>query len=331
MKKKSIILLLALALLLSLAGCGFDTYFYLFTDIVDSAGNSFRDTEDTWQIFGKEDVLSEIDVVEAPLGVDKATAQSEGGLYILLEDGSYWPLQRAEKTANSYDDDENFVMTSIYTEDIPVLHSGDKLVIFSEDSIRELVIFPVIDDGYTIPLNFESYPDYYYEEQTVSVFKFSGDYIVDEALDTQAKSLFAAGFVYRGRSEIEIEDYGFENFFNDRVIDSHSFCSQPTDSSFGVGCWKRGIMFADMEKNENVTISFYQGTQYVEHTLTADLHYFAYDGCEKNGVYSGETPEIMLTKEGYAEVDVSALSNGYYVLQQDKILLNLYYVFEIDR
>lgn len=323
MKKVHVLFVLFLLMLVITCGCSKKKEVSYF-----SSGNSEAVSV---LISDRDDVLPDIEVVEAPLGVDKATAQSEGGLYILLENGSYWPLQRAEKTANGYDEDDNFVMTSIYTEDIPVLHDGDKLVMFSEDGISEIVVFSVLDDGYTLPLNFESYPNYGYEEQDVSVFEFTGLFIVDEALDTQARALYAAGYPERHGGEIEIENYGYENFFNDRVIDSNIFCSQPTDWAGGDGCWLRGMLFADMEKEEEVTISFYQGTQYVEHTMTADLHYFAYDGCEKNGEYSGEYPEIILTKEGYAEVDISTLSNGYYVLRQSGMLFTPYYVFEVDR
>lgn len=266
----------------------------------------------------------------APNWMSKELAQGEGGLYIQLEDGCYWPLQCAEKTSSGYDSDANFVMTSIYTEEIPVLGELDKLVIFSENEIDEIVVFPVQKDGYTVPLNFESYPNYYYEEQSVSVFDFEGGlFIVDEALDTQARALYAVGFPMGERCAIEIENNGYDNFYNDCVIDSHTYCSMPTESAFGDGCWSRGVMFADMEKEDDVTISFYQGTQYVEHTMTADLHYFAYDGCLKDEGYSGDYPDITLTKEGYAEIDTSTLSNGYYVLQQSGFVMQ-YYVFKVE-
>ena len=67
--------------------------------------------------------------------------------------------------------------------------------------------------------------------------------------------------------------------------------------------------FVPLPKGEAVTLSWYKGTEYQERVKTADYQYYGYDGKNLQKIQG------VLTKDGYAEYDLSAVPNGLYWIQ----------------
>lgn len=261
-------------------------------------------------------------------GMTKDSAQAEGGVYILRSDGYYYSLQRAASVGNDYSND-NLVVTAAYHENIPTLSRDDKLVYFSTSTLLDLFCYPVMKSGYTIPLSFSSYYQYNYayekyDQHEVSVPSFGGTFeSVDSVLNSELNRLYNSGFP-SGKQEIDILGEDFKSFFESHVFDATDYCTNGA-------CWGSDYIFADLPKNENITISWFVGTQYNECELVANIHYFVFDGCDNGGKHSVDPVELEFTQDGYAIIDISSLPSGYYVLSQKIPLFDEHdtFLFEI--
>lgn len=75
-----------------------------------------------------------------------------------------------------------------------------------------------------------------------------------------------------------------------------------------------------MDKGTSAHVVYYEGTAYGEANITADYFYLVLDSEWYEGFgntyYDPVVTElpISLTKEGYAEVDISSLTPGYYAV-----------------
>lgn len=261
-------------------------------------------------------------------GVSKESAQSTGGIYILRSDGYYYSLQHAASVGNDYSND-NLVVTAANHENIPTLSRDDKLVFFSENTLPELHCYPVLKSGYTIPISFGLYYNYNYaydkdDQHEVYVTNFGGTFEpVDSVLISEVNRLYNCGFP-ENNQEIEIVGEDFKTFFETYVFDACEYCANGA-------CWGSDYIFADLPQNKEISISWYVGTQYNECDLTANIHYFVFDGCDNGGRHSVDPIELQLTQDGYAILDTDSLSSGQYILHQKIPLFDEYYsfVFEI--
>lgn len=130
-----------------------------------------------------------------------------------------------------------------------------------------------------------------------------------------------------------------EVFFGS-CISSNKFCSTPTDSVIGDGCYSTDdYIWANLKKNEEVVFSYHEGSAYKENTVLADIKYYGFDGCKKDvdggEEYTGNKMAASLSEKPYAELDTSSLENGIYVIPvtDDGIIYpNLKrFIFEVKR
>lgn len=168
---------------------------------------------------------------------------------------------------------------------VPSLNQGDELAIICSTTEYPVRIYPVVEDGYTIPVTFREDGIQNWGEYTLK-----GQIIND---------------VIKDASDVNGEPYG--DFFRTHAINTvDAFLSQSPDD---VVSYSTDDHIIRAQKGEAFTLGYYEGTAYQTRTYYADYHYFAYDYMQKH-----EYP-ITLTQEGYGILDVSELANGFYLVQ----------------
>lgn len=165
---------------------------------------------------------------------------------------------------------------------IPTLSEGDELTIVCSNAENPVLLCPIVEDGYTIPVIFR--------EDGILIW---GDY--EQGIQAIEEVI---------RDAADVNDQPYEDFFNTNVVNTveEFFSESPTTYST-----KDHLL--RMQKGDTATVGYYEGTSYIANTYSADYHYFAYDYPQKK-----EYP-ITLTKEGYGVIDVSDLPNGFYLVQ----------------
>lgn len=98
-----------------------------------------------------------------PVGaMDRFAAAEQGGVFVKIGEELYFPAVWVNaNNMDEYYSEPNVVFAA--EEDaqiIPTVNAECQLVIFSEQSIKQVAAFPVLQDGYTIPISFRGYDDY---------------------------------------------------------------------------------------------------------------------------------------------------------------------------
>ncbi len=276
-----------------------------------------------------KNVKNEINVTEEKnKGLSYSEAKDQGGFFVMKSENSFVPLQEDMLFFNphpaTYND--NIFFTDVENEKIPKVEESQKIVLFSNKSIKEEYWFvSVEDEGYTIPFEFFLRSGEVYIKDLE--FKQNSNYD-----DYQVKNIRLGYTGYtnkRFERPIDVinnktaeESYNSDIVFPSIVCPNAKYCN---DTS----------VFECTEYMESVSIAFYAGTNYCEETFYADLKYYVFDGCEKTNIksiytekyYSGTAITPEFTKEGYVVLDTSSLHNGKYVIAN----LNNRVIFEISR
>ena len=128
--------------------------------------------------------------------------------------------------------------------------------------------------------------------------------------------------------EVEsISGMGYAEFFNNNTFHSNKFCSKETDSVIGDGCYGTDDkILMKAPKGKEIEFSYHQGTAYQNDIIPANIKYYAFDGCKKDcdyGTfqedYTGVRMEVSLTYKSYAELDITDLESGFYIVPLDSL------------
>lgn len=236
----------------------------------------------------------------------KEEAQSNNGLYILKDNSDYYPAPEGEDPDQVFGDNPGIRPYNLLfleaDSNIPVLDSssGDKLVLFTSEEINTSeprTIFPVVQSGYTIPvcyINFENEWSNRLEETTPDTI----DHVSVKDMDsTQIASL-------------------------PNVVESYSFCKNP--ARYVPECNKQncGCAIFNFDSNKEIPIGYYNGSSYKETSFQSNIRYFAFDACAeeinaaKLGDFRGKKESISLTQDGYAVINTSDLTPGFYIARE---------------
>lgn len=235
----------------------------------------------------------------------KEEAQSNNGLYILKDDNAYYPAPEGEKPEQVFDtyfnSSYNFLFINA-NSNIPVLDSsnGDKLILFTSEEINTSeprTIFPVVQNGYTIP---------------VCYLNFSNEW--SDRLDGTTPDTI---------DHISVKDMNSSQIASlPNVVESSSFCKNP--ASHVPECNKRGAGCAifNFDSNKEIPIGYYNGSSYEETSFQSNIRYFAFDACAQAtnavefGDFRGKKESISLTQDGYAVINASDLTPGFYIARE---------------
>ena len=160
-------------------------------------------------------------------------------------------------------------------------------------------IFPVVQSGYTIPvcyINFENEWSNRLEETT------------PDTID-----------------HVSVRRYGFHT---NRITtkcqsESYSFCKNP--ARYVPECNKQncGCAIFNFDSNKEIPIGYYNGSSYKETSFQSDIRYCAFDACAeeinaaKLGDFRGKRrSSISLTQDGYAVINTSDLTPGFYIARE---------------
>lgn len=255
---------------------------------------------------------------ENAISVSESEAKENGGFYILSND-LFYPLQKGGNTANGYDTNNNLLFSDEDTEFIPELKKGEKLVLFSDDDVADhYMAIPVIETGFTIPAEFSEPTDQWGNTSC----KVIGETFKIETYGQKTEE--------RSMKKLEAESINgasYAEFFNNNTFHSNKFCSKETDSVIGDGCYSTDDkILMKAPKDKEIEFSYYQGTAYETEIVSANVKYYAFDGCKKDcdyGTfqedYTGIKMSVSLTDKSYAELDTSNLESGFYVVPLDSL------------
>lgn len=225
-----------------------------------------------------------------------------GAYYVKKADGTFYSLLPSMKTTHN---SRCLLLEDSQKNNIPALSrsSGDSLILFSDsNNLNTLFLCSVGESGYTLPISFGIYgfhAPYAYH----NVYKnfvsttFDSDtlkILYDLDVTTGLTSLHNATLDGMSYDEISVLPDAIQD-------DSLSY-------------------IVSLDKGTSAHIEYYEGTTYGEADVTADYFYLVlnsewYDGIgdEYYEPIITELP-ISLTKEGYAEVDISSITPGYYAV-----------------
>jgi hypothetical protein len=296
--KKLVYFIIIFAMLLSIASCGHK---------ID--GSSVEDMDPS-----ENDVIED----ENMIAVSESEAKENGGFYI-LSDNLFYPLQKGGNIGNLSQTNNNLLFTDENSEFIPKLKKGEKLVLFSDDDVADhYMALPVIEIGFTIPAYFSEPTDQWGNTSC----KVIGQTVKIENYVQQAEE--------QSMEKLEVESIsgmGYAEFFNNNTFHSNKFCSKETDSVIGDGCYGTDDkILMKAPKGKEIEFSYHQGTAYQNNIIPANIKYYAFDGCKKDcdyGTfqedYTGVRMEVSLTDKSYAELDITDLESGFYIVPLDSL------------
>lgn len=257
----------------------------------------------------------------------KDEAQSNTGIYILKDGNAYYPAPEGEKPEQVFGDNGwirpyNFLFLSA-DSDIPILDpsNGDKLVLFTFEEINTSeprTIFPVVQNGYTIPVCYINFKNEWSNRLKGTTPDTIDQISVKDMDSSQIASL-------------------------PNVVESYSFCKIPARHTPECGQQDSGCAIFSFDSNKEVPIGYYNGSSYEETSFQSNILYFAFDACADYGLtygdFRGKKESISLTQDGYAIIDTSDLTPGFYIAREkdDKELSDVVkrgdggvgYVFEV--
>lgn len=181
--------------------------------------------------------------------------------------------------------------------------SGDSLILFSDSNyLNTVYLCTVTESGYTLPLSFGMYgfsASYAYSNISKN---FEGIALDPNTLEVLPDSYTSTGLYSLHNGTLDGMSYdeigALPNAIQDDVLS----------------------YIVSLDKGTSAHVEYYEGTAYGEANITADYFYLVLDSEWYEGFgntyYDPVVTElpISLTKEGYAEVDISSLTPGYYAV-----------------
>lgn len=225
-----------------------------------------------------------------------------GAYYVKKADNAFYSLL---PTMSSSSESRVILINDQQENNIPTISrgSGDSLILFSDSNyLNTVYLCSATESGYTLPLSLGMYgfsSPYAYSHiskdyESTALAPDSIEVLPDSYTSTGLYSLHNA--TLDGMSYDEIR--ALPNAIQD---DSLSY-------------------IISLDKGTSAHIEHYEGTDYGEANITADYFYWVLDsewyeglGTEYYEPIVTELP-ISLTKEGYAEVDISSLTPNYYAV-----------------
>lgn len=238
------------------------------------------------------------------IAVSEETAKEKEGIYV-LSDGMFYPLQECIEDrirgyfVMNYDMPCTMHLTFSYPtiESIPYLCKNDKLVLFSYSDLEEdcCRIGKVSKQGYTIPVEFDD------SNSDVKGKEFS--FIEFGAEET---SLYDANTTkVTGSSIYDIEDINGMTY--NQFHKKHALKKSCSKEKWV--CRSDYEEFVDLEYDEEVTFTYRQGSGLEKESMRADIKYYWYD------MDNARARKIELSDKPYAEIDISDLDKGTYVIR----------------
>ena len=204
----------------------------------------------------------------------------ENGIYVMSDKGDcYVPNTQhqnfKDNTIVTSADPSRVVFSVKGNNEIPTLYSDDKLIMYSSDEIPDsLNVEKFSPTGWTLGI-------YGLTESTNGGYKITKDCLVPESNAYEVLSS-----VLTKSNEVTL--YSIDNKVLDEKFD-----------------FTRAGSFPAMEKGEKHTLGVYAGTYYADIVIQADTKLWA-------SQITSTTAGYKRTKDGYAEILIGNLEDGYY-------------------
>ena len=238
------------------------------------------------------------------IAVSDETASDKGGFFVMADD-TFYPLQECGDPSKVFYNEvnlEHMVFTYNYTESIPALCDGDKLVLFTEDGLDEAYcsVAKVQKQGYTIPV--------YFSDPADGGSGAYGKHFIFPVFDSESEEIDET---FRTDNVESINGMDYAEFSKKYIFSSRDVCSEKNDSVLvGQGCTRMDQEFvADLKKEESVEFKYHSGSSQEIDIIDADIGYYCFD------MHHAPEKSVNLTDQSYAVVDTGSLENGTYILQ----------------
>lgn len=225
-----------------------------------------------------------------------------GAYYVKKANDTFYSLL---PTMNSCYGSRVLLLKDLQESNVPTISrsSGDSLILFSDSNyLNNLPLCSITESGYTFPLSFGKtsfHAPYAYHT-------INKNY-VSTTLDPNTLEVIFDADVSAGLTNLQ-----------NATLDGMSY---DEISSLPNAIQDDALSYiVSLDKGTSTHIEYYEGTAYGEADIAANYFYLVLDSEWHEGFGAAyydpivtELP-ISLTKEGYAEVDVSSLNPGYYAI-----------------
>lgn len=235
-----------------------------------------------------------------------------GAYYVKKSDGTFYSLLPAMKTSQT---SRVLLLTDVQESDIPTIsrNSNDSLIFFStSDNLDYLMVGSVTESGYTIPISLGKYgfsAPYAYNNIKNDFVSTAFDF---NTLDILYDSAISDGASRLGNATLNGLQYDDISTLQNIVHDS--------SEKRGSDMVASPSYIISMNHNESAHIEYHVGTDYGEANVNANYLYLVLNADWSEFMGNGEfTPQmakvpVSLSNEGYAEVDISSLTSGFYAI-----------------
>lgn len=225
-----------------------------------------------------------------------------GAYYVKKADDTFYSLLPFMKTTY---ESRVLLLEDTQKNSIPALSrsSGDSLILFSDsNNLNTLFLCSVGESGYTLPISFGKYGFH-------APFAYHNVYknFVSTTFDSDTLEILYDLDVSTGLTSLQNATLDSMSYDEISVLPN---AIQDDSLSYIVS----------LDKGTFAHIEYYEGTTYGEADVAADYFYLVLNsewhdstGNKHYEPILAELP-ISLTKEGYAEVDISSLAPGYYAV-----------------
>lgn len=277
------------------------------TPVMETEDNTYETSNSDYDSKG-DNSMSDYDS-KGEISMSESEAQEEGGLFV-KSDELFYPLQETNVVNQTWEsgfyDGSSRSLYYMNSSDVhvPSLTDSDQLVCFSSEDVSDYEALDVKKQGYTMDAVFwNNHVTKGISNATVSAFGELGD------------SDFEV---------IEVNGENYESFLNNNTVNAGDYCtSERPKSSVYSGDPACNVAIADLDADEEITLSYYEGTEKQETELIADQEYWITDGCERwSGselVTTGTKLVVNLGEGPYGTIDVSGLEKGTYIIRANAV------------
>lgn len=225
-----------------------------------------------------------------------------GAYYVKKSNDTFYSLMPSMKSDSS---SRVLLLKDWQENSLPTIsrNSGDTLILFSDSNyLTSMPICSIIETGYTIPFSFSEFgasTPYAYNQ-------------IAKKFDSCAFSFDPFTLLFDGDAldgPYVIHNYTLNGLSYDEIWNSPN--AIPDDS---LSC------IVSLDKDSSSHIEYYEGTDYFETDVIANYFYMVLDSTWYEGIGTSDYEPIptdhtiSLTKSGYAEIDISGLTPGYYAI-----------------